>query len=109
MSCILWNAIERAFRVLKKRFPILGSGTEPYYDVDTLADIVLACCILHNYLMGIDPNESLIEEVDTKLRRAQEQIKVATSCSAGECREWELLWERIATDIWRDYNINFQW
>ncbi|GMP33597.1 hypothetical protein CsSME_00006844 [Camellia sinensis var. sinensis] len=61
----------KAFGVLKKRFPILGSGTEPYYDVDTQANIVLACCILHNYLMGVDPNESLIEEVDTELRRAQ--------------------------------------
>ncbi|CAL5407355.1 unnamed protein product [Camellia sinensis] len=80
----LRNVIERAFGVLKKRFPILGSGTEPYYDVDTQTDIVLASCILHNYLMGIDPNESLIEEVDTGLRRAQVQTNVARSSLAEE-------------------------
>ncbi|XP_028115654.1 uncharacterized protein LOC114313471 [Camellia sinensis] len=104
----LRNVIERAFGVLKKRFPILGSGTEPYYDVDTQTDIVLASCILHNYLMGIDPNESLIEEVDTGLRRAQVQTNVARSSLAEECREGELLRERIATDMWRDYDINLQ-
>ncbi|XP_028072727.1 uncharacterized protein LOC114274944 [Camellia sinensis] len=102
----LRNEIERAFGVLKKRFPILGSGAEPYYDVDTQADIVLACCILHNYLMGIDPNEGLVEEVDTELRKGQVQANVARSSLAEECREGELLRKRIATDMWRDYDIN---
>ena len=32
--------------------------------VDTQYDIILACCILHNYLIGVDPNERLIAEVD---------------------------------------------
>ncbi|KAG6473921.1 hypothetical protein ZIOFF_067841 [Zingiber officinale] len=48
----LHGAIERAFGVLKKRFPIISSGTEPYYEVDIHTDIILACCILHNFLMG---------------------------------------------------------
>ena len=50
-----------------KRFPILGSGTEPYYSAKTQADLVLAGCILHNFLMGVDPNEDLIAEVDEEL------------------------------------------
>ncbi|OMO81232.1 Reverse transcriptase, RNA-dependent DNA polymerase [Corchorus capsularis] len=57
-SRILSNAIAREV----DRFPILGSGTEPHFSVDTGADIVLAGCILHNYLMGVDPDESLIKE-----------------------------------------------
>ena len=32
----LRNAIERAFGVLKKRFPIIASGIESHYPVDTL-------------------------------------------------------------------------
>ncbi|KAK2650773.1 hypothetical protein Ddye_018262 [Dipteronia dyeriana] len=63
----LGNAIERAFGVLNKRFPIIGSTTEPNYSADTQSSITLACCILHNYLMGVDPDESLIEEVDKKI------------------------------------------
>jgi len=49
---------------MKKCFPIIASGTEPHYNVDTMTKIVLTCCILHNFLLGIDNYESLIEEVD---------------------------------------------
>ena len=62
------NAIERAFGVLKKRLPILRNGTKPYYPAKTQADLVLAGCILHNFLMGVDPNEDLIiAELDEEL------------------------------------------
>ena len=60
----LRNVIERTFGVLKKRFPIIASGTEPHYDVDTMTKIVLACCILHNFLRVVNNDESLLEEVD---------------------------------------------
>ncbi|XP_059658461.1 uncharacterized protein LOC132304756 [Cornus florida] len=63
----LRNVIERIFGVLKKRFPIIGSSTEPTYDVKTQVDIILACCIIHNYLMGMDLDESLFNEVDREL------------------------------------------
>ena len=58
----LCNAIERAFGVLKKRFPIIASTIEPSYYVDIQNEIILACCILHNYLIGINLDESLIVE-----------------------------------------------
>ena len=63
----LRNAIERAFGVLKKRFPIIASTIEPSYYVDTKNEFILSCCILHNYLMGVDPDESLIPEVDEEV------------------------------------------
>ncbi|KAG6490173.1 hypothetical protein ZIOFF_051458 [Zingiber officinale] len=63
----LRNAIERAFGVLKKRFPIIASGTEPHYEINIRTDIILACCILHNFLIGVDPDERLISEVDHEL------------------------------------------
>ena len=63
----LRNTIERAFDVLKKRFPIIGSTTEPTYFVNTQTGIILVCCIIHNYLMGVDLDERLIAEVDEEL------------------------------------------
>ncbi|XP_042396558.1 uncharacterized protein LOC121986671 [Zingiber officinale] len=63
----LRDIIERAFGVLKKRFPIIASGTEPHYEIDIRTDIILACCILHNFLMEVDPDERLINEVDHEL------------------------------------------
>ncbi|KAL0303811.1 UNVERIFIED_CONTAM: hypothetical protein Sradi_6249200 [Sesamum radiatum] len=66
----LRNVIERVFVVLKKRFLIVVGGAEPHFPVDIVTQIILACCILHNYLMGVDPDESILEEVDEELRNA---------------------------------------
>ena len=51
----LRNSIERAFGVLKKRFPIIRSSTEPFYSCETHSNIFLACCILHNFLLRARP------------------------------------------------------
>jgi hypothetical protein len=32
-----------------------------------MIDIVLPCCIIHNFLMGVDIDEDLIAEVDREL------------------------------------------
>ena len=53
----LRNAIERAFGVLKKRFSILANSTEPTYGIKTQSLIIGCCCIIHNYLMGMDLDE----------------------------------------------------
>ena len=63
----LRNAIERAFGVLKKIFPIIASTTKPTCCDDTQNKIILSCCILHNYLMGVNPKGSLIAEVDEEV------------------------------------------
>jgi len=73
----LRNVIEKTFGVLKKRFPIIASGTEPHYDVDNMTQIVLACCILHNFLRGVGNDESLLEEVDNEL--LQEDVQPSTT------------------------------
>ena len=48
----LRNFIERAFGVLKKRFPIISRGTEPQYPIKTLTEIVLAFFYLAQLLSG---------------------------------------------------------
>ena len=70
----LRNAIERAFNVLKKRFPIIANTTKPTYCIGTENEIILACCILHNYLMGVDPDESLIAEVDEEVLQDRKSV-----------------------------------
>ncbi|RVW29001.1 putative nuclease HARBI1 [Vitis vinifera] len=83
----LRNAIERAFGVLKKRFPIIARGTEPHYPVDTQSDIILACCLLHNYLIGVDPNEKLIAEVDRELFSKEAEFESMVLSLAEKCKE----------------------
>ncbi|KAF2316097.1 hypothetical protein GH714_041002 [Hevea brasiliensis] len=80
----LRNVIERAFGVLKKRFPIIASGTEPHYSFETMTEIVLACCVIHNFLMGVDPDENLIAEVDRELMHAEADHHVSTSALAAD-------------------------
>ncbi|XP_068487124.1 uncharacterized protein [Phaseolus vulgaris] len=98
----LRNVIERTFGVLKKRFPIIASGTEPHYDVDTMTKIVLACCILHNFLRGIDNYESLLEEVDNEL--LEQDVQPSTT----HAREHDYrircdIRDAIANEMWQDY------
>ncbi|KAG6511597.1 hypothetical protein ZIOFF_029670 [Zingiber officinale] len=68
----LRNAIERAFGVVKKRFAIIRSSTDPHYGIETQKQIILCCCILHNYLINADPDEGLLAEVDAELNNNSE-------------------------------------
>ncbi|KAJ9174410.1 hypothetical protein P3X46_013056 [Hevea brasiliensis] len=104
----LRNVIERAFGVLKKRFPIIASGTEPHYSFETMIEIVLACCIIHNFLMGVDPDENLIAEVDRELMHAEADHHVGTSGLATDAdyRIGVMLREQIASQMWNDYYNN---
>ncbi|XP_074568346.1 uncharacterized protein LOC141824901 [Curcuma longa] len=106
----LHMAIKRAFGVLKKRFPIIASGAEPDYPIRTHICIIVACCILHNFLMGVDPNNRLVEEVDAELMNAT----IGSSAAIGfgnerqdeEFRRGMLLRENIARAMWSDYTVN---
>ncbi|KAL3529171.1 hypothetical protein ACH5RR_008493 [Cinchona calisaya] len=57
----LRTTIERDFGILKKRFRVIDN--DPFWDFKTQMDVVLACCILHNHIMGITPNDRLIQVV----------------------------------------------
>ncbi|KAL0361525.1 UNVERIFIED_CONTAM: hypothetical protein Sradi_3837000 [Sesamum radiatum] len=57
------NVIERSFGLLKMKWGILRSPS--YYSIDVQSRIVVACCLLHNYVrmeMPEDPLESEVPE-----------------------------------------------
>lgn len=100
----LRNVIERSFGVLKKRFPIISSGTEPFYSVDNMTDIVLACCILHNFLMSVDIDETLMDEVDRELLQSGIH-RSHTQERDEDYRQGTILRDNIATEMWNAYQI----
>ncbi|XP_059634222.1 uncharacterized protein LOC132276683 isoform X1 [Cornus florida] len=102
----LRNVIERIFGVLKKRFPIIGSSTEPTYDVKTQVDIILACCIIHNYLMGMDPDESLFNEVDRELLNETPHEEHGPMERSEDHSLGEHLRDSITSHMWHDYVAN---
>ncbi|XP_076882258.1 protein ANTAGONIST OF LIKE HETEROCHROMATIN PROTEIN 1-like [Bidens hawaiensis] len=71
----LRNSIEREFGVLKRRFPIIRSTTEPFYSCETQSQIFLACCILHNYLLEVDRDRELEDEVAQEVLNATQDVE----------------------------------
>lgn len=56
------NIIERAFGVLKKRFPILKEPMQNYM-MATQNNIILACCTLHNFICENVPHDEYFHEI----------------------------------------------
>ncbi|KAK7314853.1 hypothetical protein VNO77_33381 [Canavalia gladiata] len=59
--CFLRNAILRSFNVLKARFPILKLA--PQYSFHIQRDIVIAACVLHNFIRREERNDWLFSSV----------------------------------------------
>ena len=96
----LRNAIERAFGVLKKCFLIIGSSTEPHYGLETQKEIISACCILHNYLMGVDPDETILAQVDNELKDASQEEHHASGENNEETIQGEIIRNTISAEMW---------
>ena len=62
---------------------------------------MLACCIIHNHIIGVDPYDFLMEEICSK----SEPIRRTISLSQRE-ENMELITKRemIASTMWNDYN-----
>jgi hypothetical protein len=54
--------IERAFAALKNRFKILDQ--KPFHTFPTQVKLVLACCILHNWILGWGEDEYVPDEIE---------------------------------------------
>ena len=100
----LRTTIETAFGVLKKKFPIIASTTKTNYCVDTKNEIILACCILHNYLMGVDRDESLIAEVDEEVLHSHRECVAPTPKEDNEnARQGDIIRDSIVSAMWQNY------
>lgn len=64
----LRSAIQKSFYVLKARFPILKLA--PQYAFQIQRDIVIAACVLHNFIRREERNDWLFTSVD---RRTMEE------------------------------------
>ncbi|KAL0392934.1 UNVERIFIED_CONTAM: hypothetical protein Sradi_2516200 [Sesamum radiatum] len=55
------NVIERTFGLLKVRWGILRS--QSFYPIDVQNKIIIACCILHNFIRNEMPDDPLEREI----------------------------------------------
>ncbi|XP_076938393.1 uncharacterized protein LOC143606535 [Bidens hawaiensis] len=98
------NSIERAFGVLKKRFPIIRSTAEPFYSCKTQSAISLACCMLHIFLLEEDHDKDLEDEVIREVLNGTEDkehhnVRDTHEGSTGVDR----LRNSIANEMWTNY------
>ncbi|XP_052476946.1 uncharacterized protein LOC105798492 [Gossypium raimondii] len=93
--------VERVFGILKKRFRALDA--EPFWNFQTQVDILLACCIIHNHIMGVDPSNLL----NQGLYEASESDLIIPTLTEREerqeAREWSAKRDEIAQTMWTDY------
>ncbi|KAK5842868.1 hypothetical protein PVK06_005282 [Gossypium arboreum] len=93
--------IECVFGILKKRFRVLD--VEPFWNFQTQVDIVLACCIIHNHIMGVDPSDLLNYGLYKELESDLIIPTLTEQEEREEAREWSAKRDKIAQTMWTDY------
>ena len=72
-------------------------------------DVVFACCIIHNHIIGVDPLDSIMsnglrgsplanERTSRRVQQSQREVQKKKN------REWVQKWDDICRKMWEDYN-----
>ncbi|XP_056688451.1 uncharacterized protein [Spinacia oleracea] len=93
--------VERAFSVLKKRFRVLDA--EPFWPLKTQVDVVLACCVIHNYLRGVDPNDPIAREADMEMNSQDARAPLTRREVREETKECVKKRNAISLAMWTAY------
>ncbi|XP_022683860.1 putative nuclease HARBI1 [Setaria italica] len=93
--------VERAFGCLKRRFKILDDAS-PFFPFPTQVDIVVACCIIHNWIIQDGIDQFFMEENNLP------SYNHATTYSgqASEHTEMVNFRQSIANQMWADRQNN---
>ncbi|XP_031268757.1 putative nuclease HARBI1 isoform X3 [Pistacia vera] len=100
----LRNVIQQSFNLLKARFPILKLA--PQYAFQIQRDIVIATCVLHNFIRREERNDWLFNNVEgvtvEELPYFDDQLDMHLTSSIQE-QIASALRESIATAMWSDF------
>ncbi|XP_040377495.1 uncharacterized protein LOC121053785 [Oryza brachyantha] len=89
--------IERAFGALKNRFKILYS--KPFHPYKTQVKLVLACCILHNWILQFGNDQHVPLEAEW---RANDRDEDVLGDIEEDNRGMAQIRDDIATDMWNN-------
>jgi hypothetical protein len=98
----LRTAIEREFGILKSRFR--SNDEKSFWSYETQVDVVLACCIIHNHIIGVNPYDFLMEEICSENEPIRRTINLSQREEREENREWITKRKMIASTMRNDYN-----
>ena len=98
----LRTTIERGFGVLKKRFQVLDA--EPFWSFETQVKVVLAYCVVHNHIMGVEPNDHIMEDAMNKVESSDPQQETQSrQDSIEDSGLWNAKRDEICQAMWSDY------
>ena len=101
----LRTTIERGFRVLKKRFRVLDA--EPCWSFETQVKVVLACCVVHNHIIGVEPNDHIMEDAMNQVKSSDPQQETQSRReSIEDSRLWNAKRDEICQAMWSDYTMS---
>ena len=68
-------------------------------------EVVLECCVIHNHIIGVDPNDSIVEEVvcDVESQNQSGRVYQTRREVQEESREWTIKMDVICHAMWEDY------
>ncbi|XP_042067155.1 uncharacterized protein LOC121810455 [Salvia splendens] len=100
------NVIERAFAVLKMRWGIHRSAS--FYPIKVQTRLVMACFLLHNYVIGemiVDPLDELLETmVDTTgVDHDPGNVEFVDYVEATE--DWNMFRDQLANSMCMGYSL----
>ncbi|XP_039780756.1 protein ALP1-like [Panicum virgatum] len=87
--------VERAFGALKNRFRILDN--KPFHPYKTQVKLVLACCIIHNWIVGHGQDEVFPDEATWVPNPSNEPVDEVIDNAA-----WGLRRDEIADAMWNN-------
>ena len=88
--------------MLKKHFRVLDA--EPFWSFETQMKVVLACCVVHNHIMGVEPNDYIMEDAMNQVESNDPQQETQSRReSVEDSRSWNAKRDEICQAIWSNY------
>ncbi|KAF6143601.1 hypothetical protein GIB67_012400 [Kingdonia uniflora] len=98
----LRNVIERTFGLLKKCFAHLRSYS--FYSIETQTMIVMACCIIHNFILEVDPYDMGDEWVTPEEEPHKDFEEREDIAALQPSATWTGFRNHLAETMWNEYN-----
>lgn len=96
------NVIKRCFGLLKKRWAILRSPS--FYPIKIQNRVIIACCLLHNYIrdqMPIDPIEAEVDAAGLVVENDAHDDRITTVETSNEWSTFRLNLANKMFDEWK--------
>lgn len=108
------NVIERLFGIFKRRFKVLTHP--PEYSLSVQAMLVPALAALHNFICIHDPSdcrtltatEQRVGQQNDNFQDIDNSGELSFHISMGERTQASIKRDRIALEMWTDYQAEFQ-